>query len=123
MLHYITTLNIVKLALKHKQKKIKLTFNKKTTRILNKLILLNIIKGWTIINKYTLNVYVNNLFPKQIKLLVKPSKIFYVKANKLQNITKTLKSASIYLSTSAGILNSTETVDKRRGGYLLFALI
>lgn len=123
MLHYVTTLNLIKLAIKHKQNSIKIVYNKKTQRILFTLLKLNLIKGWVWHNKYEIKVYVNINFSKTLLLITKPSQIYILKLKQLDKLIAKQNSFSIYLSTSSGVISLVEAVKKKNGGALVFALV
>lgn len=122
MLHYITTLNLVKLAIKHKQNFIKIIHNKKTTRILYIMLKLNLIKGWFIYDKYFIKVVVNTTHTKTLYLVSKPSKYYFLKLKDLKKLQSKLNSFTVYLNTSKGIVDSSVASAQNSGGILLFLL-
>lgn len=126
MLHYITTLNLIRLTIKHKKNSIKILCNKKNKRVLLILIKLNIVFGWTNIicntEKYY-NVYVNNFFYKKIVTIIKPSKQISIKFNQIKKYKYKINNSSIFLTTSKGIISISDAVDFKCGGVLLFCLL
>ena len=126
MLHYITTLNLIRLTIKHKKTSVKIMQTKKTKRLLIILIKLNIVFGWTdlfIKNKHYYNVYVNSFFYKKIVTLIKPSKQLVLNHKQIKNYNTSLNNLSIILTTNKGLLNLSESFDKKCGGVLLFCLV
>ena len=126
MLQYITTLNLIRVTIKHKKKLFKVLKNKKTKRLLVIFLKLNIILGWTNIifrNKNYYNVFVNEKFYKKIVTFIKPSKQIALKSKQLHNMVFKVNSASIFLTTNKGVLSISETFQYKCGGILLFCLL
>lgn len=126
MLQYITTLNLIRIAIKHKKKIVKILQNSKNKRLLVIFIKLNIIFGWSKViskKKNYYNVYINILFYKKIVTLLKPSKQISIKYKKLNNDFFKINNSSIFLTTNKGILNTSDTLKFHCGGMLLFCLL
>lgn len=123
MLYYTSTLNLVRLAIKHKRKNIKIRKTKRSERILNILLKLNIVSGLAFCphSRFTQYlVYCNLSFNKQIHTFLKPSRVLPVKLNALNKIAPRYSTTSIYLTTSKGILSLKEATALKIGGVLLF---
>jgi len=126
MLNYITTLNLVRLGLHHKNQIIKIKQNKNNKKLLFILLKLNIVLGWS--NGLSKNkkliyiVYCNNNINKQLFTLTKPTKKLYLKLKSLKKLSQKFCYNNVYLSTSRGIISVNHAIAQNTGGLLLFRI-
>jgi len=127
MVSYVDTLNLVRIAIKHRVKFINIPISKGSRRILVILLYLNIIDGiWFSKNKKNHLVYsisCNLASKKQVVTFIKPSKQLFVKYKDIIKLTHKYSSTTIYLSTSHGVISLKEAFIKKTGGILFFRII
>lgn len=126
MLSYVTTLNLIRLSLKHKYSSVIIIKTSNTRRLLQMLLTLNIVFGWNIItckNISFFKVYLNTKFDKKIVTVLKPSKQLSFNLKDMYSLHNNFKSGSIILTTNRGLLNLNEAVTYGCGGTLLFCLL
>lgn len=126
MLNYVTTLNLIRLSLKHKYAHVYILKTVRTQHLLKSLLTLNIILGWTLITRENLSyfkVHLNKNFDKKIVTFLKPSKQVSFKLKELYTLNNNFKSGSIVLTTNHGLLNISEAVHHNCGGTLLFCIL
>jgi ribosomal protein S8 len=125
VLSYITALNLVRLGIKQKRKFIKIPKNNRSTALLKILIKSNTIYGWSITqtkNKVNYLVYCNHDITN-IHTFVTINRKLVLKYKNINMIAKRYASATIFLSTSYGIMSITEAYKKKIGGFLIFRII
>lgn len=107
-------------------KHIKIKKTIRSTRLLNILIKLNYINGWSenISNdNYPVYlVYLNASNTKQIHTFLKPSRQIFIKRKFIAKISERFSSTLIYLSTSKGLISLKEASNKNIGGVLFFRI-
>jgi len=125
MLGYITTLNLVRLGIKHKYKFIKIIKNRKSSKILHILLKFNIIYGWTILQKKNFSYYLVYCKPglTNIHTFLRPNRKLNIKYKSIKILINRYSTASIFLSTPNGILSINEAYIQKIGGFLFFRVI
>lgn len=126
MLSYVITLNLIRLSLKHRYNHVIVFKTLNTQRLLQLLLTLNIILGWTLItrgDKSFFKVYLNTKFDKKIVTILKPSKQLSLQLKDICSLNNNFKSGSIVLTTNHGLLTLSEAVTNKCGGTLLFCLL
>jgi ribosomal protein S8 len=117
MLSYIAIINSVRLCKKHNYLFINVKKTKKNIYLLSILRNLNLIHGWSEIvtrnNLVLCSIYCNHNNTKQIQTFLKPSKQLYIKNKSLKKLSKHFNSASIFLTTSKGVISIKEAVKKK----------
>jgi len=125
MLSYVTTLNLVRIGIKHKLKCIKIPKTKKSLSVLIVLLKYNIILGWSVYLKKNRTIYLVyfNKTKKNITTFIKPTKKLTIKYKFIKKIYWKFSSNTIFLLTSRGILSINDAFKKKTGGFLFFRII
>ena len=127
MLTYVNTLNLIRLGLHHKKQTIKIKKNKKSKRLINIFLKLNILFGWHYCldknKKLHVVAHCNSKLNKQVITLLKPSKQLYLKLKNLKKLSTKKSIHSTYLNTSKGIITIAEAITNSVGGILFFKIL
>lgn len=113
------------MGVKYKYKVVKIKKTTKTIKLIKLLLNLSVISGiaaTTSESKY-IYVYPNLHFSKQICVLIKPTRQYFVKHKNITNLTTLFNTKTIYMTTSKGIISVCEATKYRIGGILFFKLI
>lgn len=121
MINKINIINLIRLGLKFKKKKIKLKLNKNDFKYLNLFVNLNIIK---FVKKDYKNEYFVFLNFKSLKILnlYKPTKKKLIKLKEIKLINNKKKNI-FYLSTTKGLISNISAQKLKLGGLVLFNLV
>jgi ribosomal protein S8 len=72
--------------------------------------------------KFAVNFYQNNPFFKKIKIVSTRSRNFYIKYSTILLLKKVFKASVIVLSTSKGLVSSSEATNLKVGGKIMYII-
>ena len=112
---------------KHKKYSVSEKKSKVTTIILNILLKQNIIKSYYLLNNNLFIIFLkykknNSSLIKDIKLISKPGKKYYVSNYKLKALIHNNYFCNYILSTTSGIIEGQKALDMNIGGELLLKI-
>jgi ribosomal protein S8 len=117
-------INLVKLNLIYKKRKIRIKLNKYEYNLVKFLIKINLIKFIKKNNK-NYDIFFNYIYNKpifrNIKNISKPSRPVFISNKKLKFISNKYKSIFL-LNTNKGILTNLEAINMKVGGLIIFKL-
>lgn len=121
--------NHVNLALSKNSPKSNIIYTKKIFSYFRSISSLGVVNNFFLVSKskknyirFSVFFYKNVSFFYKVKHVSTPSKKFYITLKALKTLTTTLKSTTIILSTSKGLLTHREALRKKIGGIILFVV-
>lgn len=119
-------INQINIASSHKKLSIKLVYTKKTLNIIKILKKNNFIHNFLVLkdkNSWCIKAYPfyfkNLKIIKSFKLVTKPSRTFFISLRAIHLLSKRSGSAVYLISTSRGVMNHLEALEKKISGFLV----